>query len=1150
LLCLLAALPARSQEARGAIIGRVTDAQNAVVPNATIQVTNVANGVTLNLKSNDQGNYEALFLLLGSYRITAEAKGFKKVIRDGVEVRVNDRLEINLVLEVGSITEVVTVAAETPLLETATASMGSVVDSRRVADLPIAHGEPYALMALSGGVTFAGDPALDRPFEPSHIANYSMGGTRGLRNELSLDGAPAGASTANAGEVSASYVPPTDILAEMKVSTAAFDATIGQSEGGSVSLSVKSGTNQFHGTTYWYKMSPDWWANNWFSNKNGQPRADFDYNRWGGSFMGPVYLPKLYNGRNRTFFTYGYEGIHETRPRGTTTTVPTEAERRGDFSALLKIGNQYQLYDPATRAPAASGRFSELPIAGNIIPASRISPIATNILKYYAMPNVAGTADGSNNLALPNAPEAAKYYTHTWRLDHNISEKFRVFGRASWYNRQSTYNDWFQNIATGEWFAFHSVNAAFDTVYMLSASSVLNLRYGYNRFIRDVTRNPAGLGFDLTSLGLPKSWNDAIPPDIRRFPYINISGYYGTNGTVLWRPQDTHDFNAQIDRIHGGHGMKFGVQYRIYRKNQINPDISSTGQLAFDTSYTRGPLDNSTSAPLGQGLASLLLGVTTGGGVDRRASFAERSNLWGFFFQDDWKATRKLTVTLGLRYELEAPLSERWNRSVRGFDPNATLSITSAAQAAYAKNPTAEIAASAFKAQGGLLFAGVNGQPETLWNRQTKNFMPRVGLAYSLDKKTVLRAGYGVFFTSMGLRRGDVIQSGYSFTTSLVPTLDNGLTFIANLANPFPNGVTEPVGATAGVNTFLGQGVTAFNADLKTPYMQRWQFGVQRELPGRVVLETSYVGNRGTRIEINHDLNAIPTQYLSTSPTRDQARIDYLSTNLPNPFAGLLPGTSRNGSTISRQTLFSAYPQFTSVTTSTNQGYSWYHSLQIKADKRFSRGFTLQGTYTWSKFMQATEYLNGSDPRPTEVISDQDFPHRLAASGIWELPFGRGRKLASNVGRGVNMLVNGWQVQGIYTFQSGGPLAWSNYILYGAPDQIVLPSSQRSAEQWFSTSSSLWERATNRQLSNNVRTFPIRFPGIRSMATNNWDFSVIKNTKPTEKLNIQFRAESLNVFNHQTFAGPNTTPTSTAFGTVTAIRGYPRRLQIGVKAIF
>jgi hypothetical protein len=977
-----------------------------------------------------------------------------------------------------------------------------------------------------------------------------MGGTRGLRNELSLDGAPAGASTANAGEVSASYVPPTDILAEMKVSTAAFDATIGQSEGGAVSLSVKSGTNQFHGTAYLYKMSPDWWANNWFSNKNGQPRADFNYNRWGGSFMGPVYLPKLYNGRNRTFFTYGYEGIHETRPRGTTTTVPTEAERNGDFSALLKIGNQYQIYDPFTRTAAANGRFSELPIAGNIIPASRISPIAKNILKYYGMPNVAGTADGSNNLVLPNQPEAAKYYTHTWRLDHNISEKFRVFGRTSWYDRTSTYSNWFDNISTGEWFAFHSINSAFDTVYTLNATTVMNLRYGYNRFIRDVNRNPAAVGFDLTSLGLPKSWNDSIPANVRRFPYINIAGYYGTNGTVLWRPQDTHDFNLQFDKIHGAHSVKFGVQYRIYRKNQINPDISSTGQLAFDTTYTRGPLDNAAAAPIGQGLASMLLGVTTGGGIDRRANFAEQSNLWAFFVQDDWKATRKLTVTLGLRYELEGPLTESADRSVRGFDPNAALSITTAAQAAYARSTTPEIPASAFKVQGGLLFSNVNGQPRTLWDRQTKNFMPRVGFAYSMDKKTVVRGGYGIFFTSMGLRRGDVVQSGFSYTTNLVPTLDNGLTFIANLANPFPNGVTEPVGARAGVNTFLGQGITYFNTGLETPYMQRWQFSIQRELPGRVVLETSYVGNRGTHIEINRDLNATPIQYLSTSPTRDQPRIDYLSTNLPNPLAGLLPGTGRNGATIGRQTLFSAYPQYTNVTTSNNQGYSWYHSFQAKLDKRFSRGFTMQGSYTWSKFMQATEYLNGGDPVPIESISDQDFPHRLSASGIWELPFGRGRKLAPNVGRAMNMVINGWQVQGIYTFQSGGPLAWGNYITYGNADQIALPSSQRSAEQWFNTSSTMWEKATNRQLSNNVRTFPIRFSGVRSMATNNWDFSVIKNTRPTEKLNVQFRAESLNIFNHQTFAGPNTGPTSTAFGTVTAIRGYPRRLQIGLKAIF
>ncbi len=1136
-----------AQEARGTIRGRVTDPQDAVVPNAAVRVSNLATGLTTALTTNDQGIYQALYLPLGKYRITAKASGFKQLVRDNIEVRVNDRLEINLVLQVGDVAETVTVTAETPLLETNSASGGQVVDALRVAQLPIAHGEPYALMAITPGAAFTGDPALDRPFEPSHIANYAIGGARGLRNELTLDGAPAGASTANPREVSASFVPPIDILAEMKIQTAAFDASVGQTEGGVVSMSLKSGTNQFHGTVYYNKLAPELNANLFFSNRNGQPITDFDYNRWGVSATGPVIIPKLYNGRNRTFYMYGYEGIVETRPRGSVLTVPTAAQKTGDLSGLLRLGPAYQIYDPFTRR-AEGARFRVDPIPGNIIPAARISPIARNILNYFAPPNVAGTADGGNNLAQPNLPEQANYYTHTWRLDHNISDNWRTFGRFSWYNRDSTYSDHFGNIATGEWFWFHSLNGTWDHVYTVNPTLVMNLRYGYNRFIRHVSRNPESLGFDLTSLGFPQSYNNAIPPDIRRFPNINLAGYYATNGTILWRPQDTHDYTLAFDKVRGAHSVKFGASYRIYYKNQVNPDINSTGQITFGDTYTRGPLDNSPASPRGQGLASLLLGLPTGGGVERRTTFAEKNTVWAFHVQDDWKLTRKLMVNVGLRYEVESPLSERYNRSVRGFDPNAPLAIAAAAQAAYERNPTPEIPASQFRVAGGLSFAGLGGEPEGLWNRDSNNLMPRIGVAYSLTPRTVIRAGYGIFFAFMGVRRGDVIPLGYAFTTNLVPTLD-GVNYIASLANPFPNGITEPPGASLGAATLLGQDISFFEPNLKTPYNQRWQFSLQRELPGRTVVELTYAGNRGTGIEITRNLNSTPLQHLSTSPARDNERNAYLTANLPNPFAGLLPGTGRNGTNISRQSLFARYPQFPNVSVTTNQGYSTYHSLAIELDRRFSKGLTVQGGYTWSKFMEATSYLNGADPLPAYSISDQDIPHRMSLSFIFELPFGKGRAVGANAPRGLNALISGWQVQGIHVRQSGQALGFGNMLFYGNDlDAIALPSDQRTVDRWFDTS--LFERSNTRALVNNIRVASPRFGGIRGASSNNWDLSALKNTRINETMKLEIRGEFLNAFNTPSFANPNTDQYSTAFGTIASTRGYARRIQLGIKLIY
>lgn len=428
---------------------------------------------------------------------------------------------------------------------------------------------------------------------------------------------------------------------------------------------------------------------------------------------------------------------------------------------------------------------------------------------------------------------------------------------------------------------------------------------------------------------------------------------------------------------------------------------------------------------------------------------------------------------------------------MRGFDPNAQLAIASQAQAAYGRNTTPEIPAGQFRVAGGLTFAGVNGEPESVWNRDSNNFMPRIGLAYSLTPKTVLRASYGVFYAFMGVRRGDVQQPGFSQTTNLVPTLD-GVNYLATLANPFPNGILEPRGAADGPATFFAQNFTFFEPNLNTPYNQRWNFGVQQELPGRTVLEIGYAGSRGVGLEVTRNLNATPLQYLSTLPTRDNERNAYMTANLPNPFAGLLPGTTRNATTITRQTLLAPYPQFAEVNTTTNQGYSSYHSLSIDLDRRFSRGFTIQGGYSWSKFLEATAYLNAADVMPANVISDQDIPHRVSMSFIYELPFGKGRQLFHDAPRGVNALIAGWQVQGIHVRQSGQALGFGNALLYGDIKDVALSGDERTIDRWFNTS--LFEKATARQLVTNVRTASLRFSGIRGPRPVNWDLSVLKNT--------------------------------------------------------
>ncbi len=1152
-LVVLCSSIAVAQETRGTIVGRVLDASGGVIPSVSVEVANQAMGTKVSAPTNQEGLYQATFLLPGKYTISVEVPGFRKFRRENVELRIADRIEVEIRLEVGSPDQTVTISSETPLLNTESASLGTVVDGRRVTELPIPHGNAYFLMGLAAGVSFNRDPRLDRPFEPTHIVGYSIDGTRANRSDITLDGAVSTA-TANGGEVIASYVPPADLIAEFKVQTATFDASFGNTEGGVTNMSIKSGTNQLHGTLYYTSMSPETSANDYFANANRVARPDFFYHRYGGSATGPIRLPKIYNGRNKSFFTYGYEGIKEGRPRNNgTPTVPTQEMKNGDFSRLLGVASTFQIYNPFTRRAVAGGRIQSDPFPGNIIPASLFNPVGKKVLDtYYPTPRSAGNPDGTLNYLRPELLEQADYASQTVRLDHNFSEKHRMFGRASWYDRTSNYNNYFDNDVTGEWFQFISRAAVIDDVYNLTPTTVINVRYGYNRFIRVTQGNPASAGFDLTTLGFPAAYNNAIPADIRRFPRFDIAGYQGTGVGGEYRPNDTHNIVATLNKAAGAHFWKTGMEFRSYRETDKFFANNQTGQFNFDSSWTRGPLDNSPNSPnqLGQSVAALLLGLPASSSfVARAADYAEQSTSWGFFFHDDWKVNKRLTLNLGLRLEFETPLTERYNRSVSGFDFGAQQPWEATAQARYAANPTPEVAT--LNADGGLLFAGANGRG--LYNTPKRNFLPRVGFAYKLDQKTVIRGGYGMFMGFLGQRRGDVIQTGFSRNTTYQSTLDN-VNFLTNLSNPFPNGLLEPQGNAAGTQTFVGQSVTFYNQNPVAARMNRWQLGFQREIGGGFVWEASYVGNKGTGIEIGQNLNVTPQRFLSTSPERDNARINYLSQNLPNPMQGLLPAgaiAGLNGSVISRERLLRPYPQFDAVNWTRFDGYSWYHSLQTGVEKRFSKGYTFQLNYTWSKYMQATETLNSDNVRPTEVISDADRPHRVVMSGIWELPMGRGRWIGRDMNGWANAFAGGWQLTGVYTYQTGAPINFGNLIFRGDIQNIALPADQRTPQRWINTEAG-FEKSAALQLASNVRNFPLRFSGIRAHNINNYDLALFKNTRFKERYNAQFKAEFLNAFNTPLFPAPNTTPTGSNFGQAIAATqaNYPRRVQLTLKFLF
>ncbi|HYT65834.1 MAG TPA: TonB-dependent receptor [Vicinamibacterales bacterium] len=1147
---------AGAQDSRGTITGTVRDSSKAVVPGATVTMTSEAMGNPITTITNADGYFQAPYLIAGAYKITVELPGFKRYVREGVQVRIADRLELDIVLEVGGTVEEVTVSASTPLLETTNASLGNVVDARRIAELPTPHGDPYALIGLAAGVAYTGSLRLDRPFEPTHIVGYAMDGTRGNRSDLTIDGVPSTA-TANANEVIASYVPPPDIVQEFKVQTATFDASMGNTEGGVTNLSIKSGTNSLKGSAYFVKTPPSLFSNDFFANALNEPLPDFTYNRYGGMAGGPVMLPG-YDGRRKTFFTYGFEGIHETRPRNNgTPTVPTEKMRNGDFSELLALGPQYQIYNPFTRRAIGGGRFQSDPFPGNIIPATMINAVAKAALGFIGRPLTPGNADGTGNFQQPSLPETIKYASNTIRIDHIATSRQRVYGRYSWYDRNSNYNNYFNNLSTGEWFQFISRQAAFDHVYVLNSTTVMNMRYGFNRFVRGTDTNPANHGFDLTSLGFPASYNSLIDPELRRFPRFDITGYQGTGFGGEFRPNETHSFSATLNKTRGAHALRSGMEFRRYRETSSFFANDQTGQFVFESTWTRGPLDNSPSAPgsLGQSFAAFLLGLPSSGQIVRRASYDEASSTYGFFVQDDWRVGSRLTVNLGLRYEIESALTEANNRSVRGFDAAVAQPIEAAARAALNSAATG-IPLDQFHVRGGLTFAGINGQPKGLYEVPKNNWMPRAGANFKIDDKTVLRAGYGVFYGFLGQRRGDVITTGFSSNTPMTVSLNSGLSFVETLSNPFQGGIQEPLGAAAGIETFLGQSITFFGPAPKSPRNQRWQVGLQRELRGRWVADIAYVGNRGSDLPTSRNLNATPNQYLSTSATRDQTTIDYLSAAVPNPFVGLMPataGTAFRSATIARERLLRPYPQFDAVNTTTSEGWSRYHAVQAGLQKRFAQGYTLGLNYTFSHFVEATEFLNASDPKPWEGISSQDAPHRVSVSGIWELPFGRQRRIASGAPAVVDALIGGWQVQGIYTYQTGFPIGnFPNLFFTGNLDDIAVDNPTRA--RWFNTDAG-FNRVSAQQPGSNVRTFPLRLDNVRGDPTNNVDASLIKNTSLSHGKSLQFRFEAINALNHPQFPSPSgnsLNPTNASFGQVvtSAQLNYARRVQVMLKFLF
>lgn len=1145
---------ARGQDARGNLVGRAVDSNGAVIPNALVKATNLSTNTTVQTSTNGEGNYQLLFLSTGTYSVSIEAKGYASEKRNNIEVRSGQYVPLDFAMAVGSDQQTVVVSAETPLLATADANAEYEVDARSSEELPTPYGNPRTLFLLMPGVSqaFASGVLYQQATLPFISSYLSVNGAPLGTTQFTLDGVP-NIQTVNASKLGISHQPPVDAVSETKIETD-YDASIGYNSGANLSMVLKSGTNDLHGSAYFYYRNPIFDANGFFANRAGEPIGNFHDNRWGFTLGGPVYVPKVYHGQNRTFFFYSLEFYDEKLPLNPFTgSVPTTAERNGDFSALLALGSQYQIYDPATTVALGGGLYMRQPFPNNIIPTNRISPIANTISGFFPFPNVPGSPDGTNNYSNQNNTDPTTYYNHTLRVDHVFSDRFRIYGHLIHSHKtEGPYDDYLDNAASGAFFFSNPTGVMADVVWTPNPRWVINGRYGYNH--HPVENVPKTTGYNLTGLGFPSSLVSelgSISSLAQSFPTVNVAGMATLNGqTASMDADDVHSWSVDVNHPFGNHEFKFGVDARMYL--EYGPSYGyATPSFTFNPDYTNGPLDNSTTSPngIGQGYASLLLGIPTTGEVDRDSGHSVQSIFASGYAQDNWRVKPNTVITFGLRYEYEIPMSEEDNRSVRGFDPGATLAVTSTAEANYAMNPISEVPPSQFKAVGGLLFAGADGQPHLLYDADKRKFMPRVGFAYKVNSKTAIRGGYGIYYIATGQPFGtQAIQTGYNQSTFITPSLNDGVTFVASLATPFPSGILNPTGNTLGANTSVGNSISYFNTKIQSGYNQHWSLNVQRELPEKLLLEVGYVGSRVVRLPIAKNINGLPDQYLSTLPVRDQATINTLSAQVPNPFYPLLTGTQLAGQTVPVSQLLQPYPQFGSVTANFNQGYSWYNALQVRGERRFSEGFSLLGAYTFSKLMAATSYLNAGDLHPARSISGNDIRHNLNVNGIYEFPFGADRRFLANRIPVITPLISGWQVEATWQIYSGLPLSFGNVFLTESPSKIRLPANKQSINEWFNVNA--FVQAVNAQPLDNLITAPPSYSGVRAPIYDNWDGGLIKNTQLYKSFRLQFRGEAFNAWNHPSFAAPSTTVTSQAFGTITGENSAARQLQVALRLMW
>ncbi len=1138
-IALLAAIPAmRGQLITGTVTGTVMDESAAVVAGANLRLTNEGTGVSQLAKSDEAGNFRFLLLPSGTYRIEASSPGFKTFRREGIIVEVDRSVAVPVSLQVGSVTDTVEVQGGTPLLETTTSTLGAIMDQKKVEDLPLNGRNPMGLANLIPTVRGIGYFS-GQVLSSWRLAAVSIGGGYPLANGYLVDGI-ANDKMINSGPMTFFTV---DATQEFKVETNAMSAEFGRTGGGIISIVSKSGTNNFHGSLFDYLRNDKLNANDFFGNKAGRPRGAVRVNQFGATLGGPIKHEKL-------FFFANYEGYRERRFQQKTVTSPTALERSGDFSdTRMQNGALITIYDPTTTVtdPASPGRYRRTAFANNVIPVSRLSAAGRNVLTYYPTSNLPGLPfTHAQNLFLQAGTPIDKEDIGI-RMDYNLTTTRRLSGRYSWDSLDWSFANFFGNVAEvdGRHVLIPRHGAFLQYTDALTPTLLMDAKIGFNRQFEHFTTPSAG--FDITKLGLPASFKAAAQSgrgfEGGVFPRFSVADLdtFG-NANAAGNPSVTGSASVALTKIRGPHSIKTGFEHRLYSRNDYGAD-AATGNFTFNRGFTQGPDPQQGSPAGGYGVASLLLGTPGSGlaGITTDSTTSLRTE--ALFLQDDWTATSRLTLNLGLRWEYEGVPTDRYN-VFSNFDPSVASPL---------KAPGLDL-------RGGLVFPGANGLDRGLTEQHFHDFGPRFGFAYRTSRKMVVRGGYGILY--IPTTGGDYTRTGFNRRTPMVTTLDNGLTPMNRLDNPFPTGLDQPSGSTLGALTGVGADVSGQLRNVQRGYSQQWNLTVQYEPLPNWLVEAAWVGNHGTRLlMLSRALNVLPDQYLAMGTQ--------LTQSVSNPFAGIIATGPLSFPTVTRRQLLLPFPQFTSagVSGGVTGGYSFlgnsiYHAFALKVEKRFSRGFSLLAAYTKSKLIDDGQNLaevrpgatnttlvqNWNNLRGERAKSVQDVPQRLVLTALWDVPLGRSGSAL------YRRILGGWQLNAITTIESGTPISLGlntpiagslgnrPNVVPGAKAKIDNPTLSR----WFNTDAFAPPPAFT--FGNVSRTLP----DIHSDGLFNLDLSVFKNIPIRERWKLQFRAEAFNFTNTPTFDTPGRIFGSATFGvvTATAFNPKPREIQLALRLLF